>query len=68
MKTILAPGLPARALGIKGWFSSIILGNRDALVLYHPDNCRTKEVSKLSVLEVILQPDLNSELYGEIYH
>ncbi len=68
MKTILAPGLQARSLGIKGWFSSNILGNRDGYVLDHPDNFKTKEVSKLSVLEDILQPDLNPELYGEIYH
>jgi myo-inositol-1-phosphate synthase len=68
MKTILAPGLAARSLGIKGWFSSNILGNRDGYVLDHPDNFKTKEVSKLSVLEDILQPDLNPELYGEIYH
>lgn len=68
MKTILAPGLQARALGIKGWFSSNILGNRDGYVLDHPDNFKTKEVSKLSVLEDILQPDLNPELYGDIYH
>lgn len=68
MKTILAPGLAARALGIKGWFSSNILGNRDGYVLDHPDNFKTKEVSKLSVLEEILQPDANPELYGDIYH
>ncbi|MDQ3846241.1 MAG: inositol-3-phosphate synthase, partial [Bacteroidota bacterium] len=68
MKTILAPGLAARALGIRGWFSSNILGNRDGYVLDHPDNFKTKEVSKLSVLEDILQPDINPELYGEIYH
>lgn len=68
MKTILAPGLHARALGIRGWFSSNILGNRDGLVLDHPDNFRTKEVSKLSVLEDILRPDLSPELYGDIYH
>lgn len=68
MKTILAPGLQARALGIKGWFSSNILGNRDGLVLDHPDNFKTKEVSKLSVLEDILQPDINPELYGDLYH
>jgi len=68
MKTILAPGLQARALGIKGWFSSNILGNRDGYVLDHPDNFRTKEVSKLSVLEDILQPETNPELYGDIYH
>ena len=68
MKTILAPGLHARALGIRGWFSSNILGNRDGYVLDHPDNFKTKEVSKLSVLEDILQPDINPELYGDIYH
>lgn len=68
MKTIVAPGLQARALGIRGWFSSNILGNRDGHVLDHPDNFKTKEVSKLSVLEDILQPDTNPELYGEIYH
>ncbi|MDG2516438.1 inositol-3-phosphate synthase [Lysobacter soli] len=68
MKTILAPGLQARALGIRGWFSSNILGNRDGLVLDHPDNFRTKEVSKLGVLEDILRPELSPELYGELYH
>ncbi|HTF30900.1 MAG TPA: inositol-3-phosphate synthase [Flavitalea sp.] len=68
MKTILAPGLQARALGVRGWFSTNILGNRDGYVLDHPDNFRTKEVSKLSVLEDILQPDINPELYGELYH
>lgn len=68
MKTILAPGLQARALGIRGWFSSNILGNRDGLVLDNPDNFKTKEVSKLSVLEDILQPDISPELYGELYH
>lgn len=68
MKTILAPGLQARALGIQGWFSTNILGNRDGLVLDDPDNFKTKEVSKLGVLEDILRPDLNPELYGELYH
>lgn len=68
MKTILAPGLQARALGVRGWFSTNILGNRDGYVLDHPDNFRTKEVSKLGVLEDILQPDVNPELYGELYH
>ncbi len=68
MKTIVAPGLHARALGINGWFSSNILGNRDGLVLDDPDNFKTKEVSKLSVLEEILQPDINPDLYGELYH
>lgn len=68
MKTIVAPGLQARALGVRGWFSTNILGNRDGLVLDDPDNFKTKEVSKLSVLEEILQPDINPELYGELYH
>jgi myo-inositol-1-phosphate synthase len=68
MKTILAPGLHARALGIRGWFSTNILGNRDGLVLDDPDNFKTKEVSKLSVLDDILRPELNPELYGELYH
>lgn len=68
MKTILAPGLQARALGIRGWFSSNILGNRDGLVLDDPDNFKTKEVSKLSVLESILRPEDNPELYGDLYH
>lgn len=68
MKTIVAPGLHARALGVRGWFSSNILGNRDGLVLDDPDNFKTKEVSKLSVLEDILQPETNPSLYGELYH
>lgn len=68
MKTILAPGLSARALGIKGWFSTNILGNRDGLVLDDPDNFKTKEVSKLSVLDDILRPDINPALYGDLYH
>ena len=68
MKTILAPGLQARALGVQGWFSTNILGNRDGYVLDHPDNFRTKEVSKMGVLEDILRPDLHPELYGDLYH
>lgn len=68
MKTILAPGLKARNLGIAGWFSTNILGNRDGQVLDHPDNFKTKEVSKLSVLDSILEPDLNPELYKDLYH
>jgi myo-inositol-1-phosphate synthase len=68
MKTILAPGLEARALGIKGWFSTNILGNRDGLVLDDPDNFKTKEVSKLSVLEHVLKPELRPDLYGDLYH
>ncbi|MXV16243.1 inositol-3-phosphate synthase [Hufsiella ginkgonis] len=68
MKTIVAPGLSARALGVRGWFSTNILGNRDGWVLDDPDNFKTKEVSKLSVLEEIFQPEINPELYGELYH
>lgn len=68
MKTILAPGLQARALGIRGWFSTNILGNRDGLVLDEPENFKTKEVSKLGVLEDILRPDIHPELYGDLYH
>ncbi len=68
MKTILAPGLHARALGVRGWFSTNILGNRDGYVLDHPDNFKTKEVSKLSVLDEIFKPESNPELYGDLYH
>ena len=68
MKTILAPGLKARALGIEGWFSTNILGNRDGEVLDDPDNFKTKEVSKLGVLEQILEPELQPELYKNLYH
>lgn len=68
MKTILAPGLQARALGMEGWFSTNILGNRDGWVLDDPDNFKTKEVSKLGVLEDILNPEENPELYGDLYH
>jgi myo-inositol-1-phosphate synthase len=68
MKTIVAPGLKSRMLGIRGWFSSNILGNRDGEVLDDPDNFKTKEVSKLSVLENILEPDKHPELYADLYH
>jgi myo-inositol-1-phosphate synthase len=68
MKTILAPGLAARSLGVNGWFSDNILGNRDGLVLDDPDNFKTKEVSKLGVLEDIFKPEVNPDLYGEMYH
>ncbi len=68
MKTIVAPGLKARMLGIAGWYSTNILGNRDGEVLDDPENFRSKEVSKLGVLEQILQPDLYPELYGDLYH
>lgn len=68
MKTILAPGFKARMLGIDGWFSTNILGNRDGEVLDDPESFKTKEVSKLGVLEYILQPELYPELYKELYH
>lgn len=68
MKTILAPGLHARALGVQGWFSTNILGNRDGYVLDNPENFKTKEVSKLSVLDEIFKPESSPELYGELYH
>jgi len=68
MKTIVAPGLKSRMLGIRGWFSTNILGNRDGEVLDDPDNFKTKEVSKLSVLENILEPDKHPELYADLYH
>ncbi|HEY5958972.1 MAG TPA: inositol-3-phosphate synthase, partial [Polyangiaceae bacterium] len=68
MKTILAPGLKARLLGLSGWFSTNILGNRDGEILDDPDSFKTKEVSKLGVLEQILQPDKHPELYGNVYH
>ncbi len=68
IKTMIAPGLKARMLGIKGWFSTNILGNRDGEVLDDPDSFRSKEVSKLGVLEHILQPDVYPDLYGDIYH
>lgn len=68
MKTIVAPGLKARMLGISGWFSTNILGNRDGEVLDDPDSFKTKEVSKLGVLEYILQPHVYRELYEKIYH
>ena len=65
---MLAPGLKARLLGLRGWFSSNILGNRDGEVLDDPMSFKTKEVSKLSVLEQILQPELYPELYGDFHH
>jgi len=68
MKTILAPGFKARMLGLSGWFSTNILGNRDGEVLDDPGSFKTKEESKLSVLEHILQPQLYPELYGNICH
>jgi myo-inositol-1-phosphate synthase len=68
MKTILAPGLKTRMLGLSGWFSTNILGNRDGEVLDDPASFKTKEESKLGVLEHILQPSLYPELYGKMYH
>jgi myo-inositol-1-phosphate synthase len=68
MKTIVAPGLKARMLGLDGWYSTNILGNRDGEVLDDPENFRTKEESKLSVLEHILQPEVYPELYDDFSH
>jgi myo-inositol-1-phosphate synthase len=68
MKTILAPGFKARLLGLRGWYSTNILGNRDGEVLDDPGSFKTKEESKLSVLEHILQPDLYPDLYGKFSH
>ena len=68
MKTILAPGFKARMIGIHGWFSTNILGNRDGKVLDDPANFKTKEESKLGVLEHILQPTLYPDLYEKLYH
>ena len=68
MKTILAPGFKARMLGLSGWFSTNILGNRDGEVLDDPGSFKTKEESKLSVLEQILQPSLYPQLYKDFYH
>jgi myo-inositol-1-phosphate synthase len=68
MKTILAPGFKARLLGLDGWYSTNILGNRDGEVLDDPDSFKTKEVSKLGVLEHILQPHLYPDLYGKFHH
>lgn len=68
MKTILAPGLKARMLGLNGWYSTNILGNRDGLVLDDKDSFKSKEVSKLSVLDTILQPDVYPDLYKDYYH
>ncbi len=68
MKTILAPGFKSRLIGVNGWFSTNILGNRDGEVLDDPESFRSKEVSKLGVLEHIFQPHLYPELYGNCYH
>lgn len=68
MKTILAPGLKSRLIGLNGWFSTNILGNRDGEVLDDPESFKTKEESKLSVLEYILQPKVYPDLYQDFYH
>ena len=68
MKTLIAPGLKARMLGLNGWFSTNILGNRDGEVLEDPGSFKTKEETKLSVLDHILQPELYPELYKNFYH
>jgi myo-inositol-1-phosphate synthase len=68
MKTVLAPAFKARLLGIKGWFSTNILGNRDGEVLDDPQSFKTKEESKLGSLDYILQPDLYPDLYKNLYH
>ena len=68
LKTVLAPMIKVRKLGLDGWFSSNILGNRDGEVLDDPGSFKTKETSKLSVLDTILDKDANPELYGDIHH
>ena len=68
MKTVLAPMFKTRMLGVSGWFSTNILGNRDGEVLDDPDNFKTKEVSKLSVIENIFEPEKYPDLYGNVYH
>jgi myo-inositol-1-phosphate synthase len=68
MKTIIAPGLKSRMLGLRGWFSTNILGNRDGEVLDEPESFKTKEESKLSVLDHILQPEVYPELYRGFHH
>jgi len=68
MKTMLAPGFKARMLGLRGWYSTNILGNRDGEVLDDPENFKTKEMSKLGVLDAILQPESYPDLYGNIDH
>ena len=68
MKTVLAPAFKARMLGLAGWYSTNILGNRDGEVLDDPESFKTKEESKLGVLEYILQPEQYPELYGSVFH
>jgi myo-inositol-1-phosphate synthase len=68
MKTVLAPMFKTRMLGVSGWFSTNILGNRDGEVLDEPENFKTKEVSKLSVIDNIFEPEKFPDLYGDVYH
>jgi myo-inositol-1-phosphate synthase len=68
IKTIIAPGLKARLLGVEGWYSTNILGNRDGEVLDDPESFKTKEESKKSVLDYIFQAHLYPELYREVHH
>jgi len=68
MKTVIAPGLKARLLGLRGWYSTNILGNRDGEVLDEPASFKTKEQSKLGVLDSILEPEKHADLYGELVH
>ncbi len=68
IKTVIAPMLKARMLGLSGWYSTNILGNRDGEVLDDPESFRTKEESKLGVLEEVLEPDRYPQLYGDVYH
>jgi myo-inositol-1-phosphate synthase len=68
MKTLISPGLKSRMLGVRGWYSTNILGNRDGEVLDAPENFMTKESSKLGVLDTILQPEVYPNLYGDIEH
>ena len=68
LKTVLSPAFKARMLGVAGWYSTNILGNRDGEVLDDPESFKTKEESKLGVLEHILQPEMYPELYGKMYH
>jgi myo-inositol-1-phosphate synthase len=68
IKTIIAPGLKSRLIGVEGWYSTNILGNRDGEVLDDPESFKSKEVSKLGVIDHILQPELYPDLYGNISH
>lgn len=68
LKTTLAPMFKARMLGVRGWFSTNILGNRDGEVLDEPESFKSKEMTKLGVIDTILQPDIHPELYKDLYH